>query len=285
MKVIIKYQFFFLIEKDIATGLNVLILNLTNTSLNPIQLQTPIYGKTSFTFVDFLAPGMVTLIIFAQSLGLASITFVREKVDGCIDRIWATGASPISMVIGTFCTHSLITICQTTLLLIVAIFGFRVTLVSGVAGAFQLAFMLISLALVGMSLGLLFSVIANQEVEAVQLAIGIYFPTLLLSGVLWPLQGIPDWFVWISYGLPTTWAADASRSIMLRGWNINMEGVWLGYVATASWAIFLLIIATLALQPASGQWHLKQKLLACCGFRSNQKKSKKDIETSGLRSR
>lgn len=48
---------------------------------------------------------------------------------------------------------------------------------------------------------------------------------LLLSGVLWPLEGIPIGLRYVAYALPTTWAAEAMRSIMLRGWGMQHQQV------------------------------------------------------------
>jgi len=47
---------------------------------------------------------------------------------------------------------------------------------------------------------------------------GTFFPSMLLSGVIWPIEAIPEWLRYISYALPTTWAAESMRSVMLRGW-------------------------------------------------------------------
>ncbi len=58
-----------------------------------------------------------------------------------------------------------------------------------------------------MSFGLLISSLVASEVEAVQLSLASFFPSLLLSGILWPLQAIPVGLRYISYILPTTWAA------------------------------------------------------------------------------
>lgn len=57
------------------------------------------------------------------------------------------------------------------------------------------------------------------------MALGSFFPVLLLSGVLWPLEAIPQGLRYISYGLPTTWAVEAMRSLMLRGWGIFHQQV------------------------------------------------------------
>lgn len=69
--------------------------------------------------------------------------------------------------------------------------------------------------------GLLISTMTNEETGAIQISIGSFFPMLLLSGILWPLESIPTGLRYFAYILPTTWSAEAMRSLMLRGWGMD----------------------------------------------------------------
>jgi ABC-type multidrug transport system permease subunit len=61
----------------------------------------------------------------------------------------------------------------------------------------------------------------TEETGAIQISIGSFFPMLLLSGILWPLESIPTGLRYFAYILPTTWSAEAMRSLMLRGWGMD----------------------------------------------------------------
>jgi len=62
---------------------------------------------------------------------------------------------------------------------------------------------------------------------------------------------MPDALRYISYILPTTWAADSMRSIMNRGWGMSYPDVWQGFVVTAGWIIFLFMCAVRGLRKAA----------------------------------
>ena len=82
--------------------------------------------------------------------------------------------------------------------------------------------------LAGMTFGFLISAICDTQAVAMQLSIGSFYPCLLLSGILWPLQGMPGWLQVIAKFLPNTLACQAMRDVMLRGWDIVYSEVYLG---------------------------------------------------------
>ena len=155
-------------------------------NINPVVYE-PVYGTRDTKFTDFLAPGMIALIAFAHSIGITAIAFVRERHDGTLDRVFAAGVPPRVVIAGHFLTHATIVTIQITVLLFIS------TVVFGIAiqGSWILAFLiLVCLGFVGMSFGLVISGAANDEAGAVQIAIGLFFPALLLSGVIWPKEAV-----------------------------------------------------------------------------------------------
>jgi ABC-type multidrug transport system permease subunit len=79
---------------------------------------------------------------------------------------------------------------------------------------------------------------------AAQVGMGTFFPSLMLSGIIWPLEGMTWWLRYVAYCLPTTWAAESMRSVMLRGWGIEKEHVWAGFVAVAGYIALFSALAT-----------------------------------------
>ena len=57
--------------------------------------------------------------------------------------------------------------------------------------------------------------------DAIQLALGSFYPNLLLSGIIWPLEGMPQVLRYLSYILPQTFACEAMRGILSRGWGLG----------------------------------------------------------------
>ena len=79
-----------------------------------------------------------------------------------------------------------------------------------------------------MCFGFLISSLCDSQAVAMQLSIGSFYPNLLLSGILWPLEGMPTYLRMVARFLPNTLACQAMRDIMLRGWGIDREEVYLG---------------------------------------------------------
>jgi len=245
------YQVALVIEQKIQESFEETISKVAGFPVNPIKFEKPVYGEENPKFIDFLAPGMIALITFAHTIGITAISFVREKSSGTIDRIFAAGVKTHIIVIAHFFTHSGILVLQTAILLGVAFFGFRIPEHGPLIEVFTL---LLLLGCVGMSYGLFISTVAESETEASQIAIASFFPALLLSGVIWPIEAIPKWFSWISYALPTTWVADGMRSIMIRGWGMDRQLIWTSYLVALAWAIFFLTFASWKLTSHEKQW-------------------------------
>jgi ABC-2 type transport system permease protein len=102
------------------------------------------------------------------------------------------------------------------------------------------------LAIVSVSLGVLLSSVAKSEAQALQLTPFIVLPALLLSGIFMPVEGIPTWMRPAAYAFPTTYTADAIRSILLKGWGLDKILIDVGALF-AFMAIFL-VLAMLTLR-------------------------------------
>lgn len=76
----------------------------------------------------------------------------------------------------------------------------------------------------------------------------ILFTVLLLSGILWPVEALPEWIQPVSYALPTTWTAEAFRSIMIRGWGLESTVVLTAFAFDAVFAVVMLGIASRTLR-------------------------------------
>jgi ABC-type multidrug transport system permease subunit len=102
--------------------------------------------------------------------------------------------------------------------------------------------------LCGMCFGFLISAVCELERNAIQLALGSFYPTLLLSGVIWPIEGMPFILRYISLCLPLTLATSSLRSMLIRGWGILEETVYMGFIATIIWIAIFLILTMFALK-------------------------------------
>ncbi|XP_067210518.1 ABC transporter G family member 23 isoform X2 [Linepithema humile] len=211
----------------------------------PIQFKDPIYGTNEPSFTDFVAPGVILTIVFFLAVALTSSALIIERMEGLLDRSWVAGVSPGEILFSHVVTQFVVMCGQTALVLIFMILVFGVECKGDIGWVIILT---ILQGLCGMCFGFVISAICELERNAIQLALGSFYPTLLLSGVIWPVEGMPTFLRYISQGLPLTMATTALRSMLTRGWSITEPDVYNGYISTIIWIIVFLTISLLVLK-------------------------------------
>ena len=120
-----------------------------------------------------------------------------------------------------------------------------------VVGSILLAFLVIALlAVMSLSLGIMLSSLAKREAQAIQFLPMVALPVFLLGGVFWPVEGIPAWMRPLSYAIPPSYAVNATRSVMLRGWGVG--DIWVELVAMAGFTVAFLALSVWSLHRARG---------------------------------
>ncbi|XP_026814673.1 ABC transporter G family member 20 isoform X1 [Rhopalosiphum maidis] len=211
----------------------------------PIQFKEPIYGSSDPSFTDFVAPGVILTIVFFLAVALTSSALIIERTEGLLDRSWVAGVTPLEILFSHVITQFVVMCGQTALVLIFMILVFGVECKGDITLVITLT---ILQGLCGMCFGFVISAICELERNAIQLALGSFYPTLLLSGVIWPVEGMPVLLRYVSYCLPLTMATTSLRSILTRGWNLLEPDVYLGFVSTISWIVLFLSISMAVLK-------------------------------------
>uniref|UniRef100_A0A0A1XFV5 ABC transporter G family member 20 n=1 Tax=Zeugodacus cucurbitae TaxID=28588 RepID=A0A0A1XFV5_ZEUCU len=215
----------------------------------PIQFKQPIYGTMNPSFTDFVAPGVILTIVFFLAVALTSSALIIERTEGLLDRSWVAGVTPSEILFSHVITQFVVMCGQTTLVLIFMLVVFGVTN-NGALGWVVVITLLQGLC--GMCFGFLISSVCELERNAIQLALGSFYPTLLLSGVIWPIEGMPIVLRYISLCLPLTLATTSLRSILTRGWEITEFAVYSGFLSTLAWIFGFLILTLIVLQAKRG---------------------------------
>ena len=81
-----------------------------------------------------------------------------------------------------------------------------------------------------------------------QVGLGSFYPNFLLSGIIWPIEGMPVFLQYLAFLLPQTYACEAMRSILSRGWNILWVQVYRGYLVTIAWTVIQLALSAIILK-------------------------------------
>ncbi|UCE45163.1 MAG: ABC transporter permease [Methanobacteriota archaeon] len=201
-----------------------------------------IYGEDA-EFIDFFAPGVMGLAAMMITFMLSIISFVRERSTGTLDRLLATPATEGEIVGGYALAFGLVALVQSAVILAAAMLLFQVS----IAGNALLVLLTIFLLGIGsQGLGFLLSSIAKNEFQAVQFTPLILFPSILLAGVFWPLEAVPDLLRPVSDFIPLTYAVDACRSVMIRGWDAGE--IWPQLVVLAGFAAGTLLLSAYSLK-------------------------------------
>lgn len=209
----------------------------------PLKITSdPIYGDDA-EFVDFFVPGILAFVVYLLTTILTLITFVGERANGTLERVLASPVTEGEVVTGYAITFGTLGTLQVVILLSVAILVFNIIIVGNVL----LAFIAIAiLAVTCQALGILLSSLAKRPEQAIQFFPFVVLPAFLLSGVFWPIQAIPEWLRPLSYLVPPTYAANACRAVMLKGWGLDK--IWLDLAVLLLFAFLFLVLAVLSLK-------------------------------------
>lgn len=209
----------------------------------PVTVErTEVYGQNA-QFMDFFVPGIVSFAVYLFTTLLTLMAFIGERISGTLSRVLATPLTESEIVSGYALTFSIVGTCQSIFMIVVGILAFDVM----IEGNILLVFLVVALlAIVCQALGILLSAFAQREAQAAQFLPLIVMPAFLLSGVFWPLEAIPAWLRPASYLVPPSYSIDAARSVMIRGWGIDM--IWHDMAALLIFAAVFLMLASLSLK-------------------------------------
>ncbi len=183
----------------------------------PFELDVRTFYGEGAEFSDFLVPGVIAFAIFLLTTLLTLLTFTSEKVNGTLDRLLVSPATEFDTVSAYSLAFGVIGAVQSIILVSYGIIVFDLM----IEGSVLISFLIVSfLAMTSQSMGIFFSSAAKTQVQAVQMFPFIVLPTFLLSGIFWPINALPSRIRPLSNVLPPTHAAEALRSVMIRGWGL-----------------------------------------------------------------
>lgn len=159
-------------------------------------------------------PGLVGVIVMVSMLFLGAMTLVRERERGTWETLLATPVRPAEALAGKLSPYLVVGMVEAVILLLSIHFLFGIPLPPA---SWALVLMTPLFATSYLVLGFFFSAVAQNQLQAVQGAVGVYLPSLLLSGFLFPFDGMPGWARAIGNIAPLTHYLRASRAILLRG--------------------------------------------------------------------
>jgi ABC-2 type transport system permease protein len=164
-----------------------------------------------------IVPGLLGTILTLTMLIFTALSVTREIERGTMESLLAMPIRPFEIMLGKIVPYVLVGFLQAALIVGAGIVLFGVP----VAGSMMLLALLTTLFIAtNLSFGYTFSTLAQNQLQAMQMAMMFFLPNLLLSGFLFPFAGMPDWAQWIGEALPLTHFIRIVRAIMLKGSTI-----------------------------------------------------------------
>ncbi|WP_299596165.1 ABC transporter permease [uncultured Microbulbifer sp.] len=186
-----------------------------------------------------IVPGLIGIILTMTMVMFTAVAIVRERERGNMELLIATPVSSAELMIGKILPYGLIGLIQTTLILLLGKLVFQVPIRGSLLDVYIAAVLLI---LANLAMGLLISTRAQSQFQAMQMTFFVFLPSILLSGFMFPFDGMPKAAQWLAELLPLTHFIRLVRGVMLRGANI-LE-LWPDLLALLA---FILLMMTLAI--------------------------------------
>jgi ABC-2 type transport system permease protein len=161
-----------------------------------------------------IVPGLLGVILTLTMLIFTALSVTREIERGTMENLLAMPIRPLEIMLGKITPYIGIGFLQATLIVVAAVVLFGVPILGDVS---ELAVLTTLFVATNLSIGYTFSTLAQNQLQAVQMAMMFFLPNMLLSGFLFPFAGMPKWAQYVGETLPVTHYVRIVRSIMLKG--------------------------------------------------------------------
>lgn len=204
-----------------------------------------IYGGLDYSTMDYLGPAFIVLIPFFFVFLLTSISFLRERAHGTIERLLASPLSRAETVVGYMLGFGLFAFIQSLVILFFTVYVLGVHCEGSILTA---VFVVVVMVLTAVNIGIFVSTFARNEFQAVQFVPLIIFPQALLGGLFWSIGSLPWSLRWLSYIMPVTYANFAVEHVMIKGASLFDWSVASNLLILMAFAVALIVLSSLTLR-------------------------------------
>lgn len=165
-----------------------------------------------------IVPGVLGIVLMLICTLMTSVAIAREKETGSMEVLLVSPIKPITMIMSKTAPYLILSLFNLTSLLLLSVFVLKVPIVGSPVLLIGLSLVFIFVCL---SLGVLISIIAPSQIVAllVSAVIGVIL-TLMLSGMIFPIENLPLVLQWLAQIIPAKWFIEAARNVMIKGAGI-----------------------------------------------------------------
>ncbi len=205
----------------------------------PLVVEPSTFYNPDARTAVYIVPGLVGVLLTMTLVMLTSMAIARERERGTLEQLVVSPLGRFEVIFGKILPYVLIGYAQMTLVLGVGGWVFGIPVVGSLPLLYALAALFIGGSL---AVGLLFSTIAKTQQQAMQLSFFFLLPNILLSGFMFPWEGMPAPARWLSLGLPLTHFLRIVRGVVLKGSSFTE----LAHEATWLLGIFVVLVVVAA---------------------------------------
>jgi len=214
-----------------------------------------VFGSPDADELDVFGPVFIGYFAYFFVFILTGISFLRERIGGTLERLLATPVTRPEIVLGYGLGFGLFATLQVAILITFALMHVTLPAIGPIpsisigldvasAGSPLVAFLVaLVLALGAVNLGIFLSTFARTELQVIQFIPIVIVPQGLLGGIFWPVETLPDILQPIARVLPVTYAVEALRGVMIKGWGLDDPTLQLDLAVLLGIAAFFVLLA------------------------------------------
>jgi ABC-2 type transport system permease protein len=187
-----------------------------------------------------IVPGLMGVILTMTMVMMTGLAMTRERERGTMENLLAMPSQPLEVMTGKIVPYIFIGLIQSTIILIAARFIFNVPFMGSLIVLYVVVLLFIA---ANLTVGITISSLAQNQLQALQLTFFYFLPTMLLSGFMFPFQGMPGWARAIGNVMPATYFMRLVRGVLLKGngWIDLWPNIWPLMVFTVIVMCFALV--------------------------------------------
>lgn len=215
----------------------------SSASALPVEVRVrPLYNP-ALSSPLFMVPGIIGMILSNILIIITAMAVVREREFGTLEQLIVTPLARSELMIGKITPYVLVGFIQITAVLIVGRLLFHVPVRGSILMLYAMSFLFI---VASLGLGLFISTLARAQAQAMQASFFFLLPNVMLSGFMFPREGMPPIARELGLALPLTYYLEILRGVILKG--VGFQALWPQSLMLVGFAVLFFTFSTLRFQ-------------------------------------
>ncbi len=217
------------------------------TEMAAVDVRSRLLFNPNLESANFFVPGLIGVILQLVTVFLTAFSIVRERERGTMEQLLVTPVSKEGLILGKLLPYCAIGFMQTGLVLSVMVILFGVP----IHGSVSLLLLLSGVFLIpALGMGIVISTFARNQGEAMQMAMMVMLPSILLSGFVFPRESMPYAIYLLTFLIPATYYLEILRGIILRG--AGWAALWDEALVLLAFGILFMVLSALRFKKRLG---------------------------------